>query len=130
MLCRLQPQYSVPLGVLGIVVMVVLKQAAGAIPLPRGNRQLAAGLGAAVMFVLGVAEEVWRWGLVRVLVTMEGGKGGFRGSGEPWDLAVGPASAEHPSIWEAVYLMGWVWSLVECVVRVACAWRIQPSPLH
>ncbi|KAI5777517.1 hypothetical protein EDC01DRAFT_724314 [Geopyxis carbonaria] len=75
--------------------------------------------------------------MVRILVKAEGGAGGFRGRGELWDLAgnnlttggldlAGQFNTKYPSIWEGVYLMGWVWSLVECGVSW---WTVRPEAL-
>jgi hypothetical protein len=134
LLQRLHLKHSIPLGVLGFAGVHVLKQLAGEVPLPKDPRriQLAARIEKSVLFGLGVVEEIWRWGVVRVLIRLEGGKGGFRGRGELWDLlyaslmgtvatadefgVVSPTNTKYPTIWEAVYLMGWIWSLVETVV--------------
>lgn len=119
---RLYLQYSIPLGIIGIVGVYLSKQLAGNVPLPKDERRkrLAQIIEWAVLFGMGVIEEVWRWSLVRLLVSFEGGHGGFRG-GEPvedslekkfWTgVRLGP-----PSLWEGLYLMGWMWSVVECVV--------------
>ncbi|KAF8245408.1 hypothetical protein K440DRAFT_634574 [Wilcoxina mikolae CBS 423.85] len=136
LLQRLHLKYSIPLGLLGFAGVHVLKQLAGEVPLPKDPRRirLAARIEQSVLFGLGVVEEIWRWGVVRVLITLEGGKGGFRGRGELWDLLyaswmgnggaaaalaadgfgiVSPTNTKYPTIWEGVYLMGWTWSLVE-----------------
>jgi hypothetical protein len=122
LLQRLHLKHSIPLGVLGFAGVHVLKQLAGEVPLPKDPRriQLAARIEKSVLFGLGV------------LIRLEGGKGGFRGRGELWDLlyaslmgtvatadefgVVSPTNTKYPTIWEAVYLMGWIWSLVETVV--------------
>ncbi|KAI5818383.1 hypothetical protein BZA77DRAFT_243756 [Pyronema omphalodes] len=89
--------------------------------------QLAARIEKIVLFSLGIMEELWRWGMVRLLIRIEGGKGGFRGRGGLWDLAFeswdggapddygigGEMNTKYPTIWEAVYFMGWTWSVVE-----------------
>jgi hypothetical protein len=129
---RVHPKHSVPLGILGFVGVHVLKQLAGKIPLPKDPRrmQLAARIEKVVLFSLGIVEELWRWGMVRLLIRIEGGKGGFRGRGELWDLAFGSwdggaaddygiggeMNTKYPTIWEAVYFMGWTWSVVETSV--------------
>jgi hypothetical protein len=120
LLRRLHPRFSIPLGILGFVGVHVLKQLAGKVPLPQDPRRarLAANIERAVLFSLGVAEELWRWALVRVLIKLLGGQGGFRGRGELWDFDVeSPEDTKYPNIWEAVYLMGWFWSLLEAAVR-------------
>lgn len=130
LLARLHPMQSGPLALLGFVGVHVLKQMAGAVPLPRDPRRLrlAARIEWSVLFALGVVEELWRWAIVRLLIWLLGGKCGFRGRGQLWDLAStgrlvavrrGSALAvntKYPSIWEAVYAMGWTWSLVETAV--------------
>lgn len=122
---RLHLKDAIPIGVVGFVGVHVLRRLAGMVPLPKDPRRtrLAARIEKGVLFALGVVEEVWRWGLVRLLIKAIGGKGGFRGRGELWGLSyVGLAGEEEtfavarPSIWEAVYLMGWIWSAVETVV--------------
>lgn len=128
-LAGLYLQYSIPLGIIGIVGVYVSKQLAGSVPLPKDERRkrLAQFIEWAVLFGMGVIEEVWRWGLVKLLVSFEGGHGGFRG-GEPFEdsldkkfwagsaAAVTGVSFEAPSLWEGLYLMGWMWSVVECLV--------------
>jgi hypothetical protein len=110
--------YSVPLGMLGFAVVYASKQLAGKVPLPKDPRRkrLAQGIELVVLFSMGIVEEVCRWGLVRALVGLEGGEGGFRGTaflGLGWEDDGGGTG---PSIWKGVYFMGWVWSLVECTV--------------
>lgn len=112
--------YSVLLGVLGFAAVHASKQLAGKVPLPKDPRRkrLAQGIELAVLFSMGIVEEVWRWGLVRVLVSSEGGEGGYRGIaclGWAWDDGGGSGDS-RPSIWKMVYFMGWVWSFVECTV--------------
>lgn len=128
-LAGLYLQYSIPLGIIGIVGVYVSKQLAGSVPLPKDERRkrLAQVIEWAVLFGMGVIEEVWRWGLVRLLISFEGGHGGFRG-GEPYEdsldkkfwagsaAAIAGVSLEAPSLWEGLYLMGWMWSVVECLV--------------
>jgi len=126
---RLHLEAAIPMAAVGFVGVHVLRRLAGKIPLPKDPRRtrLAARIEKGVLFTLGVVEEVWRWGLVRILVALIGGKGGFRGRGDVWDLSygwggdedfelVGASKTNYPSIWEAVYLMGWTWSAVETVV--------------
>ena len=110
---RLHTQYSMPLGVGAFVIIHGVKQLMGMIPLPTDprRRSLARFIEHAVLFGSGCLEEVWRWAVVRILVKLEGGSGGFRGRGELWDL-----NTKYPSIWEGVYLLGWTWSLVEAGV--------------
>jgi hypothetical protein len=122
LLRRLHPKFAIPLGILGFVGVHILKQLAGKVPLPQDSRRarLAANIERAVLFSLGVAEELWRWALARGLIKLLGGQGGFRGRGELWDFDVvqsPPENARYPNIWEAVYLMGWFWSLLEAAVR-------------
>lgn len=122
---RLYLQYSIPLGIIGIVGVYVSKQLAGNVPLPKDERRkrLAQMIEWGVLFGMGVIEEVWRWGLVRLLVSFEGGHGGFRG-GEPFEDSLekfwAGVSLEPPSLWEGLYLMGWMWSVVECLVCNFC----------
>ncbi|KAF3128655.1 hypothetical protein TWF594_011551 [Orbilia oligospora] len=78
----------------------------------------------AVLFSLGVAEEVVRWGVARYLSDLEGGGGGYgaknpapkRGRPIPGTMAFFHASSVEvePGIWEGIYLMGWLWSALEC----------------
>lgn len=124
---RLQPKFSVPFGVSGFLVVFVFKQLAGKVPLPKDPRnvRLASAIECTILFLLGVLEEIWRWGLVRILIRLQGGGGGFRGRGELWDLEkvlwneTGSMNTNYPSIWEAVYFMGWSWSVMEGVVRLS-----------
>lgn len=123
---RLYLQYSIPLGIIGIVGVYVSKQLAGNVPLPKDERRkrLAQMIEWGVLFGMGVIEEVWRWGLVRLLVSFEGGHGGFRG-GEPFEDSLEKkfwvgVNLEPPSLWEGLYLMGWMWSVVECLVCNFC----------
>ena len=72
--------------------------------------------------MLGVIEEVWRWGLVRLLVQLEGGKGGYAGSLNGFSLVLNEETPKDetpskPEIWGGVYLMCWTWSLIESIVR-------------
>lgn len=132
---RLYLHYSIPLGIVGIVGVYLSKQLAGKVPLPKDpqRKRLAQAIEWGVLFGMGVMEEIWRWGLVRLLVRLEGGHGGFRGTGYPRDPppeadygSVGViwkeaakfvgVSQELPSIWEGLYLMAWVWSVIECLV--------------
>ena len=105
-------------------MVYALKQFAGKVPLPKNPRRkrLAQGIELGVLFSMGVVEEVLRWGLVRILVGLEGGAGGYRGQATcsvlEW-IATGNAEGSGrtcPSIWEGVYFMGWIWSFVECMV--------------
>lgn len=140
LLKRLQLQHSILFGVLGFVVIHVLKQFAGKIPLPNDPRRLwlAAKIEKLILLALGIVEEIWRWGLVRTLIKVEGGGGGFCGRDDdlwnpathwsyPWlqrqnvdagaqrtMLAETHNSEGYPGIWETVYVMGVSWSLVEC----------------
>ncbi|PWW74498.1 hypothetical protein C7212DRAFT_358776 [Tuber magnatum] len=78
---------------------------------------------------MGLAEEVLRWGLVRVLVGLEGGAGGYRGQAAcslvEWVAGenTGGSGRTCPSIWEGVYFMGWIWSFVECMFSW---WTLRP----
>jgi len=114
-------QYSIPLGVIGFVVVMVTKQLAVKIPLPKDPRKkrLAEGLEWAVLFLVGFLEEVWRWGVVRILVKLEGGDGGYgtvswiqmiRAKAEDM-VAFGNASGGR--LWKGVYFMGWIWCCIE-----------------
>ncbi|KAK6505319.1 hypothetical protein TWF481_007225 [Arthrobotrys musiformis] len=94
-----------------------------------------------VLFSLGVAEEVLRWSIVRYLSNLEGGGGGY-GAKNPEPKHRPPSipgtktllhatSVEvEPGIWEGVYLMGWLWSALECIYTW---WSLAPcqtsSPL-
>ncbi|RPB02585.1 hypothetical protein L873DRAFT_1673129 [Choiromyces venosus 120613-1] len=78
---------------------------------------------------MGVVEEVLRWGLVRFLVGLEGGTGGYRGQ-PAYSLLewISGGNTEGggrtcPSIWEGVYFMGWTWSFVECMFSW---WTLRP----
>lgn len=124
-LVKLCPQYSIPLGIIGILGVYFSKQLAGKIPLPKDERRkrLAQVIEWSVLFGMGVMEEVWRWGLVRLLILLEHGHGGYRGraSSSGKSEGIGTAefveiSSEYLSLWEGLYLMGWVWSLIECLV--------------
>jgi len=103
-------QYSIPLGVIGFVVVMVTKQLAVKIPLPKDPRKkwLAEGLEWTVLFLVGFLEEVWRWGMVRILVNLEGGDGGY--GTVSW---MRPISASGGRLWKGVYFMGWVWCCIE-----------------
>lgn len=105
-------------------MVYALKQFAGKVPLPKDPRRkrLAQGIELGVLFSMGVVEEVLRWGLVRILVGLEGGAGGYRGQATcsvlEWIAGgnAGGGGRTCPSIWEGVYFMGWIWSFVECMV--------------
>ena len=114
-------QYSIPLGVIGFIVVMVTKQLAVKIPLPKDPRKkrLAEGLEWTVLFLVGFLEEVWRWGVVRILVKLEGGDGGYgtvswiqmiRAKAE--DL-IAFEYASGGRLWKGVYFMGWVWCCIE-----------------
>ncbi|KAF8473374.1 hypothetical protein BDZ91DRAFT_790136 [Kalaharituber pfeilii] len=100
---------------------MVIKQLAVKIPLPKDPRrkQLADGIEWTILFLVGFFEEAWRWMIVRFLVAVAGGDGGY-GTG-PWAKVVNsePASLlidtpNNPDkIWKEVYFMGWVWCLFE-----------------
>lgn len=113
---RLHLKYSVPLGFAGIAGVWISKQLAGGIPLPKDPRKklLAMWLESSVLFGIGVLEEIWRYGLVRLLVIYMGGHGGYRGTTltkrDDEDIE-GP-----PTLWEGLYIMAWVWSIFECLV--------------
>ncbi|KAA8894340.1 hypothetical protein FN846DRAFT_421504 [Sphaerosporella brunnea] len=144
LLVRLHPKFSIPFGILGFIGVHILKQLAGKVPLPQDPRRarLAANIEKAVLFALGVAEEVWRWGLARILIKLLGGQGGFRGRGPLWDLfisgepqeqlfgVVSPDNTKYQSIWEAVYLMGWFWSVLEATVSWNTVRPTSPDELH
>lgn len=76
------------------------------------------------LFSLGVAEEVVRWGVARYLSDLEGGGGGYgaknpepkRGRPIPGTKVFLHATSVEvePGIWEGIYLMGWLWSALEC----------------
>lgn len=132
-LAGLYLQYSIPLGIIGIVGVYISKQLAGRVPLPKDERRkrLAQVIEWGVLFGMGVIEEVWRWGLVRLLISFEGGHGGFRGGQLLKDslekfwassTAATGVSLEAPSLWEGLYLMGWMWSVVECLVCNFSLW--------
>lgn len=113
-------RYSVPFGFAGIAGVWISKQLAGNIPLPKDPRRklLAMWLESSVLFGIGVLEEIWRYGLVRLLVGYMGGHGGYRGStvmsrdeGDFEGDFEGP-----PTLWEGLYVMAWVWSIFECLV--------------
>lgn len=86
-----------------------LKQIAGRIPLPalRRRRKLAEWLEVGILFGMGVLEEVLRYGVVQLLMKMHD------------DAGVDPKGIGKRPGWETAYLMGWVWSLVECAVSAA-----------
>jgi hypothetical protein len=113
---RLHLKYSVPFGFAGIAGVWISKQLAGNIPLPKDPRRklLAMWLESSVLFGIGVLEEIWRYGLVRLLVGYMGGHEGYRGSTvmrrDEGDFE-GP-----PTLWEGLYIMAWVWSIFECLV--------------
>ena len=124
LLRRLSVKYAVPLGVLLYFVVASIRNIAGHFPLPQGQnrRVLAARLEWAILFAVGFVEEALRWVVVKVLVYIAGGEGGFGGMGKfshqdsNW---VGTRSVEVKSgIWEGVYLMCWIWSLLELPVRL------------
>ena len=108
-------QYSVPLGFMGFVVVLVTKQLAVKVPLPTDPRRkrLAEALEWTVLSLVGFFEEVWRWGVVRILVNLEGGQSGY-GTG-PWIQDKERSSYITPGIilWKSVYLMGWLWCCIE-----------------
>ncbi|KAK6533200.1 hypothetical protein TWF281_007352 [Arthrobotrys megalospora] len=79
-----------------------------------------------VFFSLGVVEEAVRWGIARYLSDLEGGGGGYGAKNpEPKrgrrpipgsNMFLDVASVEvEPGIWEGIYLMGWLWSALECM---------------
>ncbi|KAF8425971.1 hypothetical protein EV426DRAFT_38399 [Tirmania nivea] len=120
-------QYSIPLGVIGFVVVMVIKQLAVKIPLPKDPRRkrLAEGLEWTVLFLVGFLEEVWRWGVVRILVKLEGGDGGYgtvswiqtiRTKAEDF---IAFENASGGRLWKGVYFMGWIW----CCIESGFAWR-------
>ncbi|RPB23322.1 hypothetical protein L211DRAFT_284869 [Terfezia boudieri ATCC MYA-4762] len=120
-------QYSIPLGVIGFVVVMVTKQLAVKIPLPRDPRKkrLAEGLEWIVLFLVGFLEEVWRWGVVRILVKLEGGDGGYgtvswiRTVRTKTEDLIAVENASGGPLWKGVYFMGWTW----CCIESGFAWR-------
>ncbi|KAI9816140.1 MAG: hypothetical protein M1832_005147 [Thelocarpon impressellum] len=133
---RLHPAFAVPVGVLAFAVIHAVRLLASRSPLPqhRRRRRLAARLERALLFLLGVVEEVWRWLLVRLIVQLEGGKGGYAGSmnglsnggdaSRPLLLSSGPSREE---IWGGVYLMCWTWSFVESIYAWKSIWPPPPD---
>ncbi|KAI9845974.1 MAG: hypothetical protein M1837_004380 [Sclerophora amabilis] len=122
---RLHPQWAIPFGILAFLVIHAVRWLAGGFPLPqdRRRRALASRIEWGLLFLLGVFEELWRWVLVRVLVELEGGRGGYAGTtaglsrpGNMRGLAETDAEPRRLGIWEGVYLMCWTWSLVEAAV--------------
>jgi hypothetical protein len=98
--------HAVYFGVASFVFAHILKQIGGRIPLPtsRNWRQLAIWIELVILFAMGSLEEIWRWGVVHLLVNTEMGSAGSAhfGSARP--------------IWRTIYAVAWVWSLVECAV--------------
>ncbi|RPA79635.1 hypothetical protein BJ508DRAFT_308119 [Ascobolus immersus RN42] len=96
--------HAVYFGIASFAFVYILKQIAGRIPLPasRSRRQLAIWMELVILFTMGALEEIWRWGVVHLLVNTEMGIVGSEhfGSARP--------------IWRTIYAAGWVWSLVEC----------------
>lgn len=115
---RLHTHHSIPLAIAAFLLIHYTKKLLGFIPLPTDERRarLAWWIENAVLFGSGCLEELWRWGVVRLLVHLLGGSGGWGGRGALWMYA-----KREPSLWEAVYLLGWTWSLVEASVSL-------PSP--
>lgn len=95
-------------GFAGFAFAYLLKQIVGRIPLPSTHRRrrLAEWLERAMLFGMGAVEEVWRYGVVHVLVHMQSK------SDDPSGV-----TRVYRAGWETVYLMGWVWSIIECSVR-------------
>ena len=129
---RVSFKLSIPLGILLFMILALVRLLAGYFPLPRGQerRLLATVLEWIVLFLVGFTEELIRLAVVKVLVNLEGGEGGFGGEGP--SNSTRPAtdwmqlrSVEvKPGIWEGVYLMGWTWSLLECLVWEASAFSV------
>ncbi|KAK6330160.1 hypothetical protein TWF730_004657 [Orbilia blumenaviensis] len=86
-----------------------------------------------LLFSLGIAEEFVRWGVARCLSNLEGGGGGYgaknpepkRGRPIPGsNMFLDATSVEvEPGIWEGIYLMGWLWSALECMYTW---WSLRP----
>ena len=108
---------SILYGVAGFFGVVVAKQLAVRIPLPKspGRVRLTAGLEWTILYMLGFLEEVWRWCIVRVMLRLEGRGDGFAGSTQERvtsEISEGMLIIGD-GIWKELYLMGWIWCLIE-----------------
>ncbi|KAF3939921.1 hypothetical protein ABW19_dt0203512 [Dactylella cylindrospora] len=122
-------RYSVPFACFAFVSVALFRLIIGSwFSSPSGSHAEWVAL-----FCLGVLEEAVRWGLVRTLVVYEGGGDGYGAKhsdpkGHGYSLVhetVVPTSVEvEPGIWEGVYLMGWSWSVLECL---STWWFLNPS---
>lgn len=113
-------QYSIPLGFTGFVVVLVTKQLAVKVPLPTDPRRkkLAEALEWTVLSLVGFFEEVWRWGVVRILVNLEGGQGRYGTGPWIWDKEWFSYNTSGIILWKSVYLMGWLWCCIESGVCI------------
>lgn len=104
---------------------MITKQLAEKIPLPKDPRRkrFAEGLEWAVLFLVGFLEEIWRWGVVRILVNLEGGEGGYGNLSWLHMIKVANEDVSGSNIWKGVYFMGWVWCCIEsgvCIIGLHC----------
>ena len=121
---RIHYELSIPLGASLFVLTTLLRYFAGHFLFPRlqANQQTLANIEWIVLYVIGSSEEIFRWIAVRILVRVEGGEGGFGGEGieKPTraihDLFQLSSVEVKPGLWEGVYVMCWIWSLLECPV--------------
>lgn len=119
---RLHPHYAIPFGIGGFLVSHIVRVGASHFPLPRQRRlrQIARRLEWILLFLLGVTEEFWRWTMVRIVLHLEGGKGGYAGSMNGLSTG-GEGGPQNPitkaDLWGGIYLMSWTWCLVESLVR-------------
>jgi len=133
---RLNAEYAIPLGLLLYLGLTLIRSIAGHLPLPQSpnRRVLAARLEWMILFSVGLVEEFVRYAVVRILVDIEGGEGGFGGvrapSNEVRDTWMLPQSIEVKNgIWEGIYLMSWIWSFLELPVCASHS-RSNPSRLY
>ncbi|KAI9675523.1 MAG: hypothetical protein M1829_003327 [Trizodia sp. TS-e1964] len=112
---------SLPIGVAALLVMVAVRKVISSFPIPveRRRRRLAKYLEWSMLFALGVIEEFWRWGLVRIVLHLEGGKGHY-GEMNP----TGYLLAKNDSVWRGVYIMCWAWGFIESIWAWFSVWPV------
>ncbi|KAK6541267.1 hypothetical protein TWF694_008630 [Orbilia ellipsospora] len=115
-------RYAFPLT---IVAFAIVRLFRGLIHSRCGNN-----IAWSLRFFFGVVEEVVRWGLVRFLAQLEGGGYGYGAKKPdsprhgPFRIVPGTMSVEvEPGIWEGVYIMGWMWSIFDCMY---IWWSLKP----